>query len=563
VLGGLVLGRGIEERGWIHIHGARLVSSALLSFVPRALQVLRVMATPEHVTIEAGPRGSSAECPVCGFSSRRVHSGYHRELRDLPWQGRPVTIRVSARRFRCVNVACARKTFAERLDNVAMVSARRTERLGNLQHHLALALGGEAGARLAARIAVPTSADTLLRMAAATTSCEIPSLTPRVLAVDDWAWRRGHRYGTILVDLERNQVVDLLPDRQAETLAAWLRQHPGIEVVARDRAGAYADGVRQGLPEAVQVADRWHLLRNLGDAVRAVVDRHHGAIRRITKQISEETTASAIAAIATPVAATLTAATKRSQAAYARRQARYEEAARLRSAGASIKRIATLLGSERKTIRGWLRAGSAPLWRKPPRSGVLAPFLDFLDRRWIEGCRNAALLWRELVSRGFSGRPGTVRQWAGQRRKAEPNAARNAHDEQAVTSSAFSGRQLARLLMVHPEALAETEQKLVSRVLTQMPSLADSIAVAKRLNTLLRRKSDESLDDVLEAAAGTALTGFAAGLRRDLGAVRAALELPWTTSPAESQINRLKMLKRTMYGRADFGLLRARVLHAA
>jgi transposase len=539
------------------------VSSALLSFVPRALQVLRVMPTPEHVTIEAGPRGSSAECPVCGFSSRRVHSGYYRKLRDLPWQGRPVTIRVAARRFRCVNIACARKTFAERLDDVALVSARRTERLGNLQHHLALALGGEAGARLAARIAVPTSADTLLRTAAATTSCEAPSLTPRVLAVDDWAWRRGHRYGTILVDLERNQVVDLLPDRQAETLAGWLRQHPGVEVVARDRAGAYADGVRQGAPEAVQVADRWHLLRNLGDAVRAAVDRQHAAIRRIAKQISEETTTPAIAAIATPpVALTPTAAAKRSQAAYTRRQARYEEAARLRSAGVSIKRIATLLGSERKTVRGWLRAGSAPLWRKPQRSGVLAPFLDFLDRRWTEGCRNAALLWRELVSRGFSGRPGTVRGWAGRRRNAEPKAAMNARGEQVLRSSAFSGRELARLLMTNPEVLPEAEQKLVSRVLTQMPSLAESIAVAKRLNTLLRRKSDEGLDAALEAAAGTALTGFAASLRRDLNAVRAALELPWTTSPAEGQINRLKMLKRTMYGRAGFGLLRARVLHA-
>jgi transposase len=540
------------------------VSSSLLSFIPRALQVLRVLPTPDHVTIEAEPRRASADCPVCGSSSTRVHSGYWRKLRDLPWQGRPVTIRLAARRFRCINLACARRTFAERLDDVALVSARRTDRLGTLQHHLALALGGEAGARLAARIAVPVSADTLLRMAAAPTSGSgSPPPTPRVLAVDDWAWRRGYRYGTILVDLERNRVVDLLPDRQAETLAAWLRTHPGVEVVARDRAGAYADGVRQGAPEVVQVADRWHLLRNLGDAVRAVVDRHHSAIRRIARQISAEAIVPPATEIAAPPVVTPSTAAQRRQAAYARRQARYEEAAGLRAAGVPLKRIAALLGAERKTIRRWLRCGGAPLWRKPPRTGILAPYQDVLDRRWAEGCRNAALLWRELVTLGFPGRPGTVRRWAGQRRKAEPKAAGNAPGESVVIAHAFSGRQIARLLMTDIDELPQAEQTFVSRVLAQVPGLAESIAVAKRLNALLRRKGEENLDAVLEAAAGTALTGFAAGLRRDFGAIQAALELPWTTSPAEGQINRLKTLKRTMYGRAGFALLRARVLHAA
>jgi hypothetical protein len=151
-----------------------------------------------------------------------------------------------------------------------------------------LALGGEAGARLATRIAVPLSADTLLRMAVSAASDESPLPTPPVLAVDDRAWRRGHRYGTILVDLERNGVVDLLPDRQAETLAEWLSKHPGIEVVARDRAGAYTNGVRQGAPDAVQVADHWHLLRNLGDAVRAVVERLHDGVTRVARKIAEE-----------------------------------------------------------------------------------------------------------------------------------------------------------------------------------------------------------------------------------------------------------------------------------
>ena len=201
--------------------------------------------------------------------------------------------------------------------------------------------------------------------------------------MDDWAWRRGHRYGTILVDLERNQVIDLLPDRQAETLAIWLRKHPSIEIIARDRAGAYADGARQGAPQAVQVADRWHMLRNLGDAVRVIVDRQHRATRLIAKKISEERTETAVAMIVVvpATAAKPSAAVQRSQEAYARRQTRYEEAARLKEAGVSLKRIAALMGSERKTIRNWLRSGGAALWKKPPGAGVLMPYRPEITKR--------------------------------------------------------------------------------------------------------------------------------------------------------------------------------------
>jgi len=540
------------------------LSKRVLPLIPANLIVNEVLSISDNVVIQTSPCQASAPCPTCAHLSGRLHSRYQRTLADLPWQGRPVALQVQARRFRCLNPACARQTFAERLPGVASVAARRTERLGSLQGCLGLALGGEAGKRLAERLAMPISADTLLRMTREAGNDNEAFPTPRVLAVDDWAWRRGRRYGTILVDLERNVVVDLLPDRQAGTLAEWLRQHPGVEIVARDRAGAYADGVRQGAPDAVQVTDRWHLLRNLGDAVRVVIDRQHAAVRRAAKQVSEQLMVSTSTLPApAPHSPKPTVAARHSQASYARRQARYEEAARLGAAGCSISRIAAQLGAERKSIRRWLEAGGASLWRKPPRVGVLAPYRDHLERRWAAGCRNAALLWRELVRLGFAGRYGTVRSWAGKRRKTDPPIATGHASAGMLSGQPPSSRHLARMLMTDTDTLPEVEQAFVSALLTQAPELANGIAVAKRLNLLLRRKSHESLDAVLADAAGTPIAEFAASLRRDLAAVQAALDLPWTTSPAEGQINRLKMLKRTMYGRAGFPLLRARVLHAA
>jgi transposase len=217
-------------RGMIHVHGALPVPSSLLSFVPGLLRVTRVLPSPDHVTIEAQPRPVMAECPTCGLASRRIHSFYRRVLHDLPWQGRPVTIRVAARRFRCFNQSCSRQTFAERLDGVMAASSRRIGRLLDLHRHLALALGGEAGARLAVRLAIATSPDMLLRLVSTQSAHGAAKPTPRVLGIDDWAWRRGHHYGTMLVNLETNEVVDLLPDREAATVAKWLRAHPGVRI---------------------------------------------------------------------------------------------------------------------------------------------------------------------------------------------------------------------------------------------------------------------------------------------------------------------------------------------
>lgn len=230
-----------------------------------------------HIVVTVRPSQDHCCCPACGAASRRVHSHYERRPADLLWHSRIIELRLLVRRFRCVEPSCLRKVFAERLPDAILSHARRTLRLADGQCAIGLAVGGEPGSRLSHKLAMPVSGDTVLRLIRATALQ--PVTPPRVVGIDDWAWRRGQRYGTIICDLERNQVIDLLPDRHAGSVEAWLKRYPGIEIIARDRAGVYADGARRGAPGAVQVADRWHLLSNLGDALRHAAGRHRRAVQ--------------------------------------------------------------------------------------------------------------------------------------------------------------------------------------------------------------------------------------------------------------------------------------------
>ncbi len=442
------------------------MTKRLLPLIPGGLVVERVLPEPDRVTVVARPRLPTAACPDCRAPSSRVHSRYERRLADLPWQGRPVAVRIRARRFLCAQPACPRRTFAERLPGVARPSARRSERLADVQRQVALALGGEAGARLSVRLAMPTSPDTLLRLAASTTRAEPP--VPRALGVDEWAWRKGRRYGTILVDLERNAVVDLLPDRDAGSFAAWLRDHPGVEVVARDRADVYAEGARSGAPRAVHVADRWHLLRNLGEAMRTIVGTHHAAVRRARRGIVAERAGRAAAA---RVPST-TAREARRAARHRPRRARYAEVRRLGEAGATVSAIARACELDRKTVRKWLREGGPGTWSRSSNAGIPGPYRDHLERRWAEGSRNATKLWEELASLGFRGGRSTVRSWATQRRRASSDAL---DPTPAATEGSRppSMARVIRLMQSDPAGLAGPDRAFLDRLLAEAPALAE------------------------------------------------------------------------------------------
>jgi transposase len=535
-----------------------LITDPLLSLLPGGLAVDRVEVNSGLVTVHARSCDVIAHCPICATPSGRVHGRYLRHVADLPLMGRVVSLSLQIRRFRCSQPDCLRRIFAERLPAAAPFRKRRTARLADVQRSLALSAGGEPGSRLAGQFAMPVSGDTLLRLIRAVPV--EPAPPARVIGIDDWAWRRGQRYGTIIVDLERNRPIDLLPERQADTVATWLKDHPGVEIVARDRAGSYADGIRTGAPDAIQVSDRWHLLRNLNDAVARALDRHHRDLRAATAAVETGMVMGAPAsAPTTPEMSSAPAPSYPDR--HAVRRSRFDEVMALHHKGWPIKRIARTLGLNLKTVRRWLRSGQLPTWNQRSRGSAVDVHAEYLGQRWNEGCHNAAQLWEEIRKRGFRGQLRTVQRWVRRLRDAEPSSSGTGPFETAWKMP--SKRRAAWLVVADPETIDATEQRFVEALSATSSELGRIIELARAFNAMVRYQQAERLDPWLAAAKDTALAGFADGLVRDLAAIRAALSLPWSTGPVEGQISYLKTIKRTMSGRAKFDLLRHRVLEAA
>ena len=537
----------------------------------------------QDVTITLRSTLPTAVCPCCGVTASRVQSRYTRTPLDLPMSGRLVHLIVRVRRFFCDNTVCFRTIFAEQFPSLIRPRAKVTTRLQEALCQIGFALGGEAGARLGDQLGVPGSPDTILRLVR--TQQLPPNPPPRVIGIDDWAWKRRLRYGTIICDLERGVPIDLLPDRSVETVSQWLQSHPSIEIISRDRASEYATAARKSASHAIQVADRWHLAKNLTESVLTLLTRCRAEIRRAFRiPIPQEEQGSHVSIDVPTSEVSWSPHRSRSivqtqRARRAERVDRYEQVIALQQHGLRTSEIAHRVGMSERTVRSWLAHESYPEPKqRRRRPSLIDPYQEYVQHQWREGLMTGPPLYQELKARGYQGSERAMYRYLETLRlphaKAAPLQQKPSREKKRVTSplipagplESFSAHKATGLFLREVATLDETEQQDLLLIQQASSTAQQAYLLVQAFMQMIRERTGENLDEWLRKVQESHLPefdSFATGIQRDKAAVLAGLTLSWSNGPTEGHVNRLKLIKRSMYGRAKFDLLRARVLYAA
>ena len=543
---------------------------ASLLMLPIYLQLQDFQANPlgPELTVTLRAEQEAPACPNCQTPAHRVHSHYERTLADLPWGEYQVCWKLTVRKCFCCNAECDQRIFSERFVEFIKPWARKTDRLMEHLVAIGLALAGAAGARLTSHLNLVASRETLLRYVR---QLPVPSFpTPRVLGVDDWAFRRGHHYGTILVDLEQHQPIALLPDRKASTLAAWLEEHPGVEIISRDRSLAYKQGASDGAPDAIQVADRFHLLENLAEALEKAFKeypRELKAVETTIVQLSKPEAQPGVELAIIPPPVPEPSDLLNAQQSRAMRLDSYEQTWTLHEEGMSHPEIAQQVGISERTVRRNLQQATFHERQPHGRQGksLLDPYKPYLLERWNSGVREARTLYEELKVQGYEHSYNIVARFI---RCIKRVAAQTGTSKLGSLDSPhlpLTARRATWLVLGHAGKRDEDSKRFLECLKQHCSIFTEAISIANDFVDMLRERQAEDFDDWLKRTVGCnlpALASFAEGIEADYDAVKAGLTLPWSNGQVEGQVNRLKMLKRQMYGRAGMNLLEKRFILA-
>jgi transposase len=519
------------------------------------LQVDKVEDAGDAVLITARSRAAEAVCHQCGLSSAQVNSRYRRRLHDLAAGGRAVMIDLEVRRFFCGNPECELRTFAEQVPAVAQRHQRRTPLLRGQLEAIALALAGRAGARLASALGTRVSRTTLIRLIRALPDPGIGQVT--VLGVDDFAKRRGHSYATILIDMDTHRPVDVLEDRQAETLTQWLKDHPGVQVICRDRAGAYAEGAREGAPDAIQVADRFHLWQNLCDAVEKTVISCRADLKEPAPGPGDPEPASSGTSVPAETAGPAANQDPAEGRLAVRARERHAAVHDLLAEGRTHTQICAMLGLSPKTVRKFTRAATpeqVTAGPRPPSSGI-DRFAPYLHERWNQGCTDAVRLHAEIQARGYHGSSRSVRRYL--------QPLRATLTAPVLPPPPPTIREVTRWITSHPGHLTDDETAKLSQVKARSTRLTATASHVTAFAEMMASRRGEQLPGwiaAVELEDLPSLHSFTCGIRRDQPAVTNGLTLAHSSGAVEGNVCRVKALKRQMFGRASLDLLRKRIL---
>lgn len=540
--------------------------------LPEALEVIGIEMLDGVLTINVVSTQLQPCCPLCGSPAARVHSRSIRQIADLPCGGQRVRLLVRVRKLFCEMNTCARNIFVERLTPFIEPWARVTRRLYQIVQIIGLATGGRLGVRVTDRLGIQTSRTTMLRRIMALPPEPVGQVSQ--IGVDDFSFRRGRTFGTIVVDLQTHRVLDMLPDRTADTSAAWMTSHPDIELVSRDRGGDYAAAARKGAPQATQVADRFHIFKNLAEAVELALARCRAEIRNHAEEASRQAVSEgARRALAESTKVFSTKTWKPAPDAYAERARlarraqrydRYRQVADLDAQGFEQAEIAQRVGVSKRTIQRWLQEDAFPeAKQQQKRRSIFDPYAAYVLKRWQEGCKRGSQLYREIKDQGYTGTDRQVYRFLLPLRAQLPLVQRVEAPQHPVQD--FVAKEAVWLFVRDPGSLDEQGQATLAAICRVSETASTIYQLVQEFRRLLHTRSGTLLDDWLEKVRASQireLQGFVTGVDRDKAAVVAGLTLPQNNGLVEGKVTKLKLIKRMGYGRAGFALLRQRVLHA-